>query len=107
MVGDVIGVTDPRGAQWTVRRRRWYGMSNFGHGGGNEIGELVLLPLLAVAWWPIWFVAHWFGLPWRIVIKRGGNDVYEIEVRGWRKSRRRIQEVAESAAVGTLSETTP
>ena len=53
-----------------VRRRRWYDMSNFGDGGSTEIGALVLFPLLAVAWWPFWFVAHWFGLPWRLVIKQ-------------------------------------
>ena len=90
-----------------VRRRRWYDMSNFGDGGSTEIGALVLFPLLAVAWWPFWFVAHWFGLPWRLVIKRDGTEVYEIEVRGWHKSRRRIQEIAESVAAGTLSETIP
>jgi len=60
--------------------------------------------LLAGGWWPFWFIAHWLGLRWRIVIERDGEEVDEEWVRGWRKSGRRIQEITESATAGTLQQ---
>jgi hypothetical protein len=107
-------VTDPDGVLWWVRRRRWYTTSSLGSGlDGNSLGDnpllgllllLLLLPLFLVAWWPLWFIAHWLGLPWRIVIGRAGVEVDEERVRGWLQSRRRIRQIAESAAAGTLQE---
>jgi hypothetical protein len=93
-------VTDPDGVQWSVRRRRSF-----------DLGESVILPdgeggalafALIVGGWGFWFIAHWFGLAWRITIQRDGKEVGEEEVRGWLKSRRRIQEIAELVAAGTL-----
>jgi hypothetical protein len=104
----VAEVTDPDGVQWSVRRRRWYDMSGSLSGvDGNSLGDnpllgLLLLPLFFVAWWPVWFIAHWLGLKWKIVIERDGTEVGDEQVRGWRKSQRRIQEIAELAAAGTL-----
>jgi hypothetical protein len=87
-------VTDPSGARWTVRRRRSFdvGDSFLGFDGTAFV----------VALWGFWFIAHWFGLVWRITIQRDGKEVGEEEVRGWLKSRRRIQEIAELVAAGTL-----
>jgi hypothetical protein len=73
-------------------------------GGDSIFLSVVAFILLVVGIWPFWFVAHWLGLPWRIVIKRDGSEVDEGEVRGWRRSQRRILEIAESAAAGTLEE---
>jgi hypothetical protein len=94
-------VTDPSGVRWSVRRRRWYDMSGVGDA-GSDVGLLVMLVLLVAGWWPFWFIAHWLGLRWRIVIKRDDEQVDEEWVRGWRESRRRIQEITESATAGTL-----
>jgi hypothetical protein len=62
------------------------------------------LILVVGGWWPFWFMAHWLGLRWRIVIERDGEEDDEEWVRGWRKSRRRIQEIIESALAGTLQQ---
>jgi hypothetical protein len=94
-------VTDPNGVRWSVRRRRWYDLSDF-PSSGDDFG--VIFILLVGGWWPFWFIAHWLGLRWRIVIKRDGEEVHEEWLRGWRKSRRRIQEITESATVGTLQQ---
>jgi hypothetical protein len=103
-------VADPGGVQWSVRRRRWFGMSFLGHFsfGGNDSLEglllfLLLLPFLLAAIWPFWFIAHGLGLKWVIVIERDGKEVGEEKVRGWRRSGRRVQEIAQSAAAGTWS----
>lgn len=102
-------VTDPRGVQWSVRRRRWYSLPgwDFTDPGDGGLGILVALALVVGAWWPFWFVAHWLGLRWRIVIKRDGDEVDEEYVRGWGRSRRRIQEIIELATAGTLERSLP
>jgi hypothetical protein len=94
-------VTDPSGGQWTVRRRRSFDdLGRLADAGGPGAAGVVY-PLI-VAGWGFWFIAHWFGLAWRITIQRDGKEVGEEEVRGWLKSRRRIQEIAELVAAGTL-----
>ena len=106
----MVRVTDPRGSQWSVHRRHWYDLCTLGSiDVPGEMAAVVGVVLLAVGIWPLWFVAHWLGLPWRIVIKRDGTQVDEEAVRGWGNSRRRMQEIAEAAAAGTLLEeqTTP
>lgn len=100
-------VTDPCGAVWSVRRRRWYSLSgwDFTDPGDGGFGILVAIAVLVGAWWPFWFVAHWLGLRWRILIKRDGEEMGEEYVRGWLRSQRRIREIAESASAGTLPPT--
>lgn len=95
-------VTDPSGVRWTVRRRRSFDLdlSSLWFPGDAEGGGLAIA--LVVAGWGFWFIAHWFGLVWRITIQRDDKEVGEEEVRGWLKSRRRIQEIAELVAAGTL-----
>jgi hypothetical protein len=50
---------------------------------------------------PFWFISHWLGVPWVIVIERDGKQVGHEEVRGWNRSGQRIEEIAHSAAAGT------
>jgi hypothetical protein len=100
-------VTDPDGVRWSVRRRRWYDMSDFfapANDTGGFLAWLLSTILLAPALWPFWFIAHWLGLPWRVVIERDSKMVNEEQVRGWRKSRQRIHELTELAAAGTLQQ---
>ncbi|MDT5116332.1 MAG: hypothetical protein QOE30_2071 [Mycobacterium sp.] len=101
-------VTDPSGVRWSVRRRRWYDLTGFPVDSGDHgIGGLMILITLVGGWWPFWFIAHWLGLRWRIVIKRDGEQVDEEWVRGRRYSRLRIQEIIESATAGTLQQSLP
>lgn len=96
-------VTDPGGVRWSVRRRRWYDLSGWSLADlDSGIGMLLTIAVLAGGWWPFWFVAHWCGLRWRIVITRDGEEMDEEYVRGWRQSQRRIREIAELATAGTL-----
>src|SRR6516225_11087500 len=104
----MVTVTDPTGVQWSVRRRRWYDMSGSLSGISCSDGDilgfflgLLLLPLFFVAVWPLWFIAHWLGLKWVIVIERDGKQMGHEEVRGWNRSGQRIQEIAELAAART------
>jgi hypothetical protein len=95
-------VTDPSGVGWEVRRRRTYDLTGLETGGAVDVGFIFLV--LVGGWWPFWFIAHWLGLRWRIVVKRDGEEVHEEWVRGWRKSGRRIQEIAESVTAGTFEQ---
>ena len=90
-IGKVVTVADPQGAQWTVRRAPIPDMSA---ASGAEEGLILM--------WPFWFIAHWLGLPWKIVIHRDGAWEGSESVRGWHKSGRRIQEIAEALAKGTF-----
>jgi hypothetical protein len=96
-------VTDSRGVQWSVRRRRTFDLTDLPAGGMDESAGLLIIVLIA-GWWPFWFIAHWLGLRWRILIERDGEEVHEEWVRGWRKSGQRIREIIESAPAGTLDQ---
>jgi hypothetical protein len=87
-------VTDPHGVPWSVSRRWFYEPPDW-LDGSHDVGYL-----LAV-FWPFWLIAHWLGWPWVIVIKRAGSEQCTERVRGWVRSRRRIHEIAQSAADGT------
>jgi hypothetical protein len=89
-------VTDPDGVQWSVSREWFFGLPSW-----LDAGSSSDLGLLLFAVWPFWLIAHWLGLPWVIVIKRAGTAMGTEEARGWVKSERRIQEIAQSAAAGT------
>jgi len=88
-------VTAPDGLPWSVSRRWFYEPPGWLDGGSGEIVYVLL------AFWPFWFLAHWLGWPWVIVIKRAGNEQCTERVRGWFGSRRRIREIAQAAADGT------
>jgi hypothetical protein len=96
-------VTDPDGVEWSVRRSRWYGMFPLVDTGGDDgFGIVVILILFVGVWWPFWFLAHWLGMRWRIVITRDGEQMDDEWVRGWRRSRRRIQEIIDAATAGAV-----
>jgi hypothetical protein len=97
----MANVTDPNGLKWSVDRAWWVFDPTAGGGGGDGLGEFVLAILLMILLWPLSFVAHGLGLPWTIVIERGGRRVGKEKVRGWNRSGQRIQEIAQSVAAGT------
>jgi hypothetical protein len=93
----VAAVTDPNGVEWSACRRWW--VVDAPSSGGED---LVLVILVVVFLFPLCFIAHGLGLPWTILIYRDQEVVGKEKVRGWGTSGRRIQEIADSAAAGTL-----
>jgi hypothetical protein len=99
---------------WSVHRRRFVFVDPLDGAQAPADAALdwtILVTLLHVVFiWPFLFIAKWLGLlPWTIVIEReakhgGFKQVGTERVRGWRKSNRRIQEIAQSAAAGTLEQ---
>jgi hypothetical protein len=93
---------DADGVRWSVRRdwmplldllnmaswgTNWFGMLNF----------VIALPFILA--WPFWLLAKFLGVPWRVVVKRDGEEVTVEKVAGWRASARRIDEIAHGLRV--------
>jgi hypothetical protein len=95
-------VTDPTGAQWSVRR--WW-VKTIPYETGISFLDfmifLIVLPFMVI--WPFWLLSKWLGARWTIVIERDGQKVGSELVRGWRKSGERIDELGRSAQAGTLA----
>jgi hypothetical protein len=87
----------------------WHARRTFAIRRGQSGEVFPLLLLLLILWqavvWPFWFIAR-LGVRWVIVVERDGKKVTEL-VRGWGRSERRIHEIAESAAAGTLQQFPP
>ncbi|MEH3133286.1 MAG: hypothetical protein PGN27_25305 [Mycolicibacterium neoaurum] len=94
-------VTDPRGVQWSVRRRWWPFGEVFDPAFDGLIGLILVVPTLLL--WPLWFAAKGLGVRWRIVVERDGVEVESVLVRGWRRSAGRIDEIALQVARGWRS----
>jgi hypothetical protein len=73
------------------------GISPFSAADPGDLGAYLLAAL-----WPPWFIAKFLGVRWVILIERKGNEVGDERVRDWRKSQRRIREIAAAAAAGIL-----
>jgi hypothetical protein len=63
----------------------------------------IAIGLLFVVLWPFWLLAKLLGVRWVIVIERDGNEVERELVRGWRKAKVRVNEVALQIASGDRS----
>ena len=94
----MVKVTDPDGVQWKVYRCLFPTRGIWFLDG--DLGEAAVIILPAV--WLPWLIAKWLGVRWIISIERNERQVDEVSVRGWRRSQRRIHEIAEAAAAGTL-----
>ena len=98
-----VTVTDPEGAEWSVRR--WW-FKTLPYQSGIDFVDfiifLIVLPFMVA--WPFWLASKWLGARWSVVIERDGTKVAEEKVRGWRRSGERIQEIARAAESGTLAE---
>lgn len=95
MMKNKITVTDGTGAEWTIGRRFYPVLVD--DQGAPEVF------FLWIVLWPVWFLAHGFGWPWMVDVTRDGEFVSEEKVRGWRRSGRRIQDLADAAATGTTA----
>lgn len=59
--------------------------------------------LAALVWWPLWFLAKWCGVRWKIVVRHEGQMVRTEKVRGWDTSQHRIEEIALSLRAGVVA----
>ncbi len=96
-------MVDADGVTWSVRRWWWKTAPwETGFATLDMIIFLIVLPFMLM--WPIWLSAKWLGVPWTIVIERDGTKVHQEQVRGWRESGRRVEELSQAAAAGALSQ---
>jgi hypothetical protein len=96
----VAVILDPHGRTWSVHRDWWPfpgDLLDF-----TDLFEIAI-GLLFVVLWPFWLLAKLLGVRWVIVIERDGNEVERELVRGWRKAKVRVNEVALQIASGDRS----
>jgi hypothetical protein len=96
----LVTLADANGVRWKVYRC-WFPRRGIWFLQG-DLGEAAMFIVPAV--WLPWFIAKWLGVRWLIEIERNGCHVGDEQARGWRASRRRIHEIAESAATGALQQ---
>lgn len=91
-------VRDTGGTVWDVSRRWW---PFPGDALDLTFGWLeVLVAALFVVLWPFWLVAKFCGVRWVITIERDGHQVGRELVRGWNRSKGRMNEIALEIAAG-------
>ncbi|OBK77835.1 hypothetical protein [Mycobacterium sp. 1274761.0] len=54
--------------------------------------------MIYVVLWPFWLLCKFLGVRWVAVIKRDGHDVGRELVRGWHRSKRRVDEIVQEVA---------
>ncbi len=96
-------MTDPSGNQWNIHRRWWPfpDLTDFFDVDSVILSIVVSLPFLLL--WPFWFAAKFVGVRWRIVVERTHTEVGSELVRGYRRSGRRIDDIAVEIAGGRRS----
>jgi hypothetical protein len=97
----VTAVTDPNGIQWNVHRRWWPLADLTDFVDFDFVSWIFALPFLFL--WPFWFAMKGLGVKWRIVVERNHSEVGSELVRGYRRSGRRIDELAQQLAQGRSS----
>jgi len=93
-------VLDPHGRAWSVRRDWWPfpgDLLDF-----TDLFEIVI-GLVFVVLWPFWLVTKFLGARWVIVVERDGHEVGRELVRGGRKAKARVNEIARQIAGGDRS----
>lgn len=94
---------DADGVRWSVRRHwmpllTYLDMASWGSSWFGVLMFVIALPFLVA--WPFWLLAKLFGVPWKVVAKRDGEEVAVEKVAGWRASGRRIDEISHGIRVG-------
>ena len=85
-------ITDRDGAEWSIKRRWWpfpNGLLDVTFGWVESLIGLIFAVL-----WPFWLLAKFCGVRWVITVERDGERVRKELVRGWSKSKARIDEIA-------------
>ncbi|MGE2728020.1 hypothetical protein ACQI4F_00950 [Mycolicibacterium vaccae] len=93
---------DADGVRWSVRRHwapllEYLDMTSWGSGWFGVLMFVIALPLILA--WPFWLLAKFCGVPWKVVVKRGGEEIVEEKVAGWRASGLRIDEIVHGIQV--------
>ena len=100
----MVAVRDPDGTEWRVRRR-WWPYSDTLDGEDffllDWFAVALVLPFLLA--WPFWLLAKLFGVRWKIVVERDGAEAHRELVRGGRKAKARINDIALQIAKGDRS----
>jgi hypothetical protein len=63
----------------------------------------IVIGLLFVVLWPFWLLTKFLGARWVVVIERDGHEVGRELVRGGRKAKARINDIALQIAKGDRS----
>ena len=63
----------------------------------------IVIGLVFVVLWPFWLVTKFLGARWVIVVERDGHEVGRELVRGGRKAKARVNEIARQIAGGDRS----
>lgn len=91
-------VRDTGGAEWQISRRWW---PFPGDALDLTFGWLeILVGALFVVLWPLWLLAKFCGVRWVITIERDRHQVDRELVRGWNRSKGRMNEIALQIAAG-------
>lgn len=72
-------------------------MAVTGSGWFGAVMFLIALPFLLA--WPFWLLAKLVGVPWKVVVRRAGEDVAVEKIAGWRASGRRIAEITDGIRI--------
>lgn len=83
---------------WDVSRRWW---PFPGDALDLAFGWLeIFVGALFLALWPFWLLAKFCGVRWVITIERDGHQVGRELVRGWNRSKGRVNDIALEIAAG-------
>jgi len=63
----------------------------------------IVIGLLFVVLWPFWLLTKFLGARWVVVVERDGHEVGRELVRGGRKAKARINDIALQIANGDRS----
>jgi hypothetical protein len=93
-------VLDPHGTAWSVRRDWWPfpgDVLDF-----TDLFEIAI-GLVFVVLWPFWLLTKFLGARWVVVVERDGYEVGRELVRGGRRAKSRVHEIALQIAGGDRS----
>jgi hypothetical protein len=93
-------VLDPHGRAWDVHRDWWPfpgDLLDF-----TDLFE-ILIGLVFVVLWPFWLLTKFLGARWVVVVERDGHEVGRELVRGGRKAKARVSQIALQIAHGDRS----
>ncbi|MFG1929924.1 hypothetical protein ACGFK1_04625 [Mycobacterium sp. NPDC048908] len=84
-------VLDPHGTAWSVHRVWWPFPGDL-----LDFTDLVEIAvgLVFVLLWPFWWLTKFLGARWVVVVERDGHEVARELVRGGRKAKGRINDIA-------------